>query len=311
MKEKYTLQEFLDFINQKNVLQDKYLNNSLSDITPEEKEKLENLLNFYALREGSSVEQIADKYLNLITSLVEEHRYFIEWSKYRFSTFAEVENYYKDFDYMDSYTVGLGLSTYLWRVHRELMRIFCDTVIAIGLHGRLGSNKRGQYLEIGPGHGEYFVTAMQKTNFKKYTAVDISKTSVDLTKDYIRYSMPDNNKCYEVIHEDIFKYQTQDLFDMVVMGEVLEHVENPQSFLRRVYQLASDDAFIFITTAINAPQPDHIYLFNNLKEVTTLLEDAKFAIVDAVVVNANNLPLEKAEKRKVAINVGFVIKKKL
>jgi len=150
---------------------------------------------------------------------------------------------------------------------------------------------------------------MQKTNFRKYTAIDISKTAVELTRDYIHYSMPDTDKNYKLIHEDIFKYQSSELFDRVVMGEVLEHVENPSAFLRRIFELTSDNARIFITTAINAPQIDHIYHFNNMKEVSDFIESESFKIIDAVAVNANNLPLEKAEKRRVAINVGFILKK--
>jgi len=304
MQKKYTLQEFLNIISEKNVFQAKYLDNSLSDITPDEIEKLENLLKFYVIREQSSLEGIVDKYLNHIASLVEEQRYFVEFGKYRHSTFAEVENFYDKYENMSDYEAALGLSTYLWNIHRQLYRLFDKSINLINQH-----SDRGEYLEIGPGHGEYFVTAMKKTNFRKYTAVDISKTAIELTRDYILYSMPDTNRSYELIHEDIFKFQTSELFDMVVMGEVLEHVENPNAFLRRIYQLASDNAIIFITTAINAPQIDHICLFNNLKEVVDLIESERFIVVDSVAVNANNLPLEKAEKRKVAINVGFILKK--
>ena len=51
------------------------------------------------------------------------------------------------------------------------------------------------------------------------------------------------------------------------MGEVLEHVEQPEVFLRRIADLAKDDAYIFITTCINAPAVDHIYLWRTTDEL--------------------------------------------
>ncbi|OAV71539.1 bifunctional 3-demethylubiquinone-9 3-methyltransferase/ 2-octaprenyl-6-hydroxy phenol methylase [Bacteroidales bacterium Barb4] len=296
------IQEFLNIIGKKNPIHAKSLNNSLANITNEEIVKLENLLNFYMQRENNTIEQIADKYLNMIFFLMEDQLYFTEHNKYRFSTFTEVESYYKDPIYMNNYTVGLGLSTYLWVVHREVMRFFCTY---------LQLQKKGEtYFEIGPGHGEYMVTAMQQTDFRKYIAVDISKTSVELTQHYINHSMKTNNKQYSVLHEDFFNYRNEELFDAVVMGEVLEHVENPSKFLNKIHQVISDDSYIFITTAINAPQPDHIYLFNNLNEIIKLFTESNFTIFDYIAVNTNNVPIEKAEKRKIPIVVAFILKKR-
>jgi len=306
MQKKHTLQEFLADIAIKNAYQFKYLENSLAGITPEEVLKFENLLNFYIQRENNTLEGIVDMYLDMIFMMVEEQKYFIEYGKYRYSTFSEVENYYRNSNYMSYYTIGLGLSVYLWRMHRSYSRLFDKALLLNNT-----TNRMGRYLEIGAGHGVYFSAAMQKSKYQKYTAVDISETSVKLTQDYVRYSIPHCDKNYEVIHENIFIYQPSELFDMVVMGEVLEHVENPNVFLRKIYELASDNAIVFITTAINAPQIDHIYQFGRMEEVTDLIKREQFEIIDFVAENANNMTLEKAEKRKVAINVGFILKKVL
>jgi hypothetical protein len=121
---KYSLQDFLLIIEQKNLMHAKTLKNSMTDITGDEVAKFENLLAFYMMRENNDIEQIADKYLNLLSYLMDEQFYFAQYDKYRFSTFVEVENYYKNTEYMSSYAVGLGLSTYLWKVHRDMMRLF-------------------------------------------------------------------------------------------------------------------------------------------------------------------------------------------
>jgi 2-polyprenyl-3-methyl-5-hydroxy-6-metoxy-1,4-benzoquinol methylase len=298
----HSLQEFLEFVEQKNILHAKFLKTSLSDITDKEIIKFESLLRFYMQMGNDTLEQIVDKYLHKISFIMEEQLYFFQHNKYRFSTYSEVENYYKDPAYMDSYTIGLGLSTYLWRVHREVMRFFVKYLT-------MSNITNGWYFEIGPGHGEYFATAMQETNFEQYTAIDISKTSVELTQRYINYSIENIAKKYTVIHDDFFNYHNDKLFDAVVMGEVLEHVENPAAFLKKIHQIAADNAHIFITTAINAPMPDHIYLFNNLNEVIELFKKENFDVIDYIAVNTNNVPIDKAEKRKIPIVCGFILKK--
>jgi hypothetical protein len=71
--------------------------------------------------------------------------------------------------------------------------------------------------------------------------------------------------------------------------------------------ILADDGYAFLTTAINAPQPDHIYLFRNIDEVIEMFEG--FTIVDQVIVSANNYSLEKAVKKCAPLVVGFILQK--
>jgi 2-polyprenyl-3-methyl-5-hydroxy-6-metoxy-1,4-benzoquinol methylase len=298
------LQAFFDRVNLKNPLHAKFLDKSLQDLAADEAGRLERLVSFYMSRGNCTMEEIADKYLYMISFIMEDQFYFAEHDSYRFSTFAEVENYYKDPAYMDSYTVGLGLSTYLWRVHREVMRFFSSEYLRRTAGGKT-------YFEIGPGHGEYMVTAMQQTDFRRYLAIDISETSVALTRQYIRHCMKEPEaKNHAVMHGDFFAFQPDRRFDVIVMGEVLEHVEHPARFLNRIREIASNEACIFISTATNAPHPDHIYLFRSVAEVVKLFDDTGFEVADFIAANANNVPLEKAERRKIPVVMAFILRMK-
>ncbi len=295
------LEEFLSNIAERNPYQVKYLQTAMKDITVKELQKLENIFNFY-IKQGDNIESVTNKYLNLIDFIMEDQKYFLENGHYRYSSFKDVEELYKTSSYMESYVVGLGLSTYLWHVHRGMMRFFFEHCKRL--------TKGGKYLEIGPGHGEYFITAMENTDFDSYCAVDISETSVNITKSFCEYSLGNaTNKNYQVLHKNFFDYTPKDKFDAVIMGEVLEHVENPKMFLEKIYDVANDDAFIYITTAINAPQPDHIYHFRTIDEVLDLFRNTKLGVVDQILLTANNVPIEKAINKEYAIVAGFVLSK--
>jgi 2-polyprenyl-3-methyl-5-hydroxy-6-metoxy-1,4-benzoquinol methylase len=296
--------EFCRGVKAKNALHSKVIEESLEDLTEQEISKLENLLVFYKIYGSDTMENIINKYLGFVECLMEEQvNFFRNGYEYRYSKFSEVEDFYKNKTYSENnYTVGLGISQYLWRVHRMTSRFFHQFLKNIK-HG-------GIYFEIGPGHGHFIGTAIEEGVFDSYSAIDLSKTSVEATVSYLQHSVKCNGKKYTVTREDFFEYNAGNLFDVVVMGEVLEHVEKPQMFLNKIHGIIKKDGRVFISTAINAPQPDHIYLFRTLKEVTNLIELSHFRVVDYIAENAQGFSLEKAEKKKTAIVVAFILEKK-
>ena len=97
-------------------------------------------------------------------------------------------------------------------------------------------------------------------------------------------------------------------FDFLVMGEVLEHVEDPLEFLKKLKALSKEEAQVFITTCCNAPAVDHIYLFSNTNEVRTLCESAGFTVEKEFFAPHPGTSLEESEKRLLPINLAMVLK---
>ncbi len=135
-----------------------------------------------------------------------------------------------------------------------------------------------------------------------YTVVDISSASLELTRRLVA------NPSVKYVLCDVFKFQPPQKFDFITIGEVLEHLEDPQAMLRHVAHLLTDDGTLFITTPTNAPAIDHIYLFNNADEIRQLINAAGYNIVSEFTRYAEDVTPEFAEKHKVASHYGAILK---
>ena len=98
-------------------------------------------------------------------------------------------------------------------------------------------------------------------------------------------------------------------YDAIVMGEVLEHVEEPQVFLEKIRDLATDDAFIFITTPINAPAVDHIYLFDSLESIESIVAAAGLAVRESQMIPYPGQSVDESLEQVLPINVTLVLEK--
>jgi 2-polyprenyl-3-methyl-5-hydroxy-6-metoxy-1,4-benzoquinol methylase len=293
------LDKLVDAVKESNPLQGPFLDASVRDLLPEELAELKGYLD-YCVNRGESIDYLAKCYNTIVQDTLREQLHFQRYRRYRHSTYAEVaDSVYQNDDYMRRYMFGLALTGFLWPNHREIHRYFID---------RLPRASRGRYLEIGPGHGVYFLAAMRHAAFERFEAVDISPTSAAQTRDLIESGHFGSFSNYEITCRDFLADdRIRPGFAAVVMGEVLEHVEKPQAFMRRIYELAAPGAFVFVTTAINAPAIDHIYLFKSPAEVRTLCEGSGLRFVDELVVPYAGLSIEESQAQVLPVNIAMVL----
>lgn len=291
----------IDTISATNALQKKFLDGAIAQLSEPEIGDLNAYLSF-CITTGVSINYLSECYLTIVADTFEEQKYFMEHESYRYSRFGDVATrvYFND-TYMKKYMYGLAITAFLWPNHTALHRFFLEN---------LPVDKKGHYLEIGPGHGYYFMNAMARTSYDSFTGVDISKTSLDLTKNIIGYFYPNANKRLKLMEADFLQWQDHEApYDAITMGEVLEHVENPLDFLKKIVSLSASDAHIFLTTCVNAPAVDHIYLFRTPEEVETMIAQAGMAVVAKHYAPYVGKTLEYCMKHKLAINVAYVVKK--
>ena len=293
--------ELISYISEKNVFQAKSLDGLLDKLSQEEKEGLESLIGYY-VKQGDTVEHLADCYLKFIQDIMEEQYYFIRNKRYRYSSAGEVNSFfYQNPGYMEYYMKGLAISTYLLESHRKCRQWYSDKIQTL--------NPGRDWLDVGVGHGEYFVLAAHHTVYERYLGIDISPTCVEMCREMAGRRIPAGEKHIAVRVQDFFAYDGPTC-DAVVLGEILEHVEKPERFLEKVREITHEDSFIYIATVTNCPQKDHIYLFKSVEEIETMYRQCGFDILDRLVCPTNGYPLEKATKLHTAIMTAHVLKKR-
>lgn len=294
-------EELVALIAAKNPMQGRALQSARAGMHAEEASELEGYLGF-CRSEGLTLEDLADAYQTITMDTLREQVYFQRNGRYRHSTFSEVaDKVYFDPDYMSKYMYGLAITLYLWPNHLEIVRFFRRT---------LPNSKGGRYLEIGPGHGVFFRHAARKGGFASCTGVDISPTSLELTRRLLASDSELPPEKWELVNADFLAVDSlQGEFDAIVMGEVLEHVEEPLRFLVRIRELMASDAYVFVTTAVNAPAVDHIYLFRSVEEVVDMARQAGLGVRELVATPYKGCSMEDTVAQRLPINVAMVLGK--
>jgi 2-polyprenyl-3-methyl-5-hydroxy-6-metoxy-1,4-benzoquinol methylase len=292
------IEELVSRIAAANPMQRGMLDAAVAGLEPDEREQLQDYLTFCA-SQGRGPDLLADAYNTITLDTLREQVFFMRHGRYRHARFAEVADavYFSD-AYMQKYMYGLALTAFFWTNHRAVHRYF---------HQCLPAAKNGRYLEIGPGHGLFLRTALRQARYDSYLGVDISPASLAMTRALLEHE-PDASGRWELRLADFLEAGALDRqYDAIVMGEVLEHVERPDLFLARIRTLAAPQAFIFVTTAINAPAVDHIYLFRTIEEVENMVQASGLKIRGRLATPYPGCSSEETVARRLPMNIALVL----
>ncbi len=101
------------------------------------------------------------------------------------------------------------------------------------------TNSRNTCLELGIGHG--YTTEIFSRYFCRHIALDGDRGIISRFKE----KFPDVKT--EIIETYFEAWDTEEAFDLIIMGFVLEHVEDPQAILNKYKELLKENGRIFIT----------------------------------------------------------------
>lgn len=287
-----TLALIVENIGKKNKIHANNLRAFLDNASDEFKVVAEDYLSHYCkfIQDDLDLdmEYIVDSYLTIVEDTTIEQIRFMRTGKYRYSNFEETnEHVYSNKEYMQKYMIGLALSQFLWENHKEIFEFYMKNI-----------NKKGnRFLEIGCGHGMFFIEAIKQNKFKFFKAVDLSPSSVELTKKFVTSYFGKIPFNIDINLQDIFYMDGNEKYDFINMGEVLEHVENPQALLDRIAELLEDSGRAYISTCANCPAVDHIFLYKDINEIKNMIDKAGLSVVQEISLKATDLRVK---------NIGIV-----
>jgi 2-polyprenyl-3-methyl-5-hydroxy-6-metoxy-1,4-benzoquinol methylase len=263
-------------------------------------EELSRTLNRSFLATDAAREEAARAYNRMCMDILREQIRFKKTGTYLIDDAPTAyENVYSRDEVMRYYIVGLLLSYMFWPNHYELFRFF---------RGLLARKPIRRYLEVGAGHGLFVAEAMRRNPGVEVTVMDISETSIRVAREMLQTFRIDPSRV-RFIRGDFLEVELEggEGYDMVVMGEVLEHVNQAPEFMRRARQMLRPGGRVFMTTCANCPAVDHVYRFHNVDEIVSLVRDAGLTVEQDVALPAEDVPRERWEEELVTINYAGVL----
>jgi len=239
----------------------------------------------FCINEATSRESAYDLLYSKIKSFI---RYSHEFSvlqlklnrslNYKYKSFEEVRKKVYNNPIMNEYYLdGLALSQYLWPNHYKMNRFLID-----GLNSSPIIN-RAIDVPCGPGIQSWL--ARRYSKIQSMSLCDLSEYSVNYARKL--HAHFGGAGSWDIVHTPVEECTGR--FNLIINGELMEHLEDPEAMLATLDRLLADDGIIYLTTAIFAAAVDHIYMFRSANEVRKMLE-AHFTIQSELVLPVSLQP---------------------
>lgn len=192
-------------------------------------------INHYIGFHSLSKEEVATSYLKYIKQYNKDVRNFSVTNKYPLFLEKKVTHPSRI-----DYSVVLLLST-IFTEHRFRIMQLIKNVTRVSLNGL--------FIGIGPGL-ELFLLQSKIKNV----------TAFDLTLDDFLFDFYDSSKFS--FKNEYFDGTGKERYDSIFLIELLEHIKDPYELLMNCVNVLSPGGRIYLTTATNIPQFDHLYNFS-------------------------------------------------
>ena len=296
-------EQLLQYIYERNSGQEKKLTEFLKE--PGVLGELDHFLNNYAGfmdKNGITLSDLGEAYLKMVDEMCTARLEFTRTGKYPMQTQEEaIKDVYDNKKVMTGFMLGLGLSQFLWRQHFDLFKFYRNSIAHLRDNGR--------FLEVGSGHGLFLSELLKVIKESPVDVVDISETSIHISREIIQALHPEALSRLKFIHQDVQSYDTPMKYNFITMGEVLEHVANPLDILKSLQALLAENGRIYISTCTNCPTLDHVYHYETLDEIREMVNEAGFAIESEVIAPAECCSMERLIKKKIDIVYGAILKR--
>jgi SAM-dependent methyltransferase len=172
------------------------------------------------------------------------------------------------------------------RLNKIVSKIVADEVVL--------RNEYVSFLDLGAGRGDFYKTI--KDMVKKYTGIE---PSGEMLKDEL------SEEDFELKHGTGEDLNAENIFDVCLLKEVLDHTYEPGRVLQNIYKALKDGGLAIITLTnrdsyykfmfkkkakeLEEKHKDHLHNFNPA-DVQALLQDAGFKIEKNLSINYLKLP---------------------